>query len=192
MRLATSLARAVAKRRARDARPTPSRADDRGLGRARGARRATTTDDGAASDDGASDGARDGDGDGARGMNRTAATTGGALRVGAVDVPGVRDGGAVERAADAPGEVREGRARGGAGEDVDRRRTERDANACAIEALEMATRANDAFAAEVKRMCHQATGSGRWGADDGGGVRGGAGGADGASEDDAAEGEFSD
>ena len=53
MRLATSLARAVANQRARERRAMPSLADDRGLGLARVARRATTTDDGAASDDGA-------------------------------------------------------------------------------------------------------------------------------------------
>jgi hypothetical protein len=106
-------------------------------------------------------------------------------------VPGVRDGGAVERAADAPGEVREGRARGGAGEDVDgdgwtRRERVRDRSVGDSDESERCVRGGGE--ADVLST----TGSGRWGANDGGGVRGGAGGADGASEDDAAEGEFSD
>ena len=150
MRLATSLARAVANQRARERRAMPSLADDRGLGLARVARRATTTDDGAASDDGASDG----DGDGARGMNRTRRRR--AARFASVRLTCPACGTAVRsnalrthlgkcaRDALAAVPAKTWTATDG-----------RDANACAIEALEIATRANDAFAAEVKRMCHR-------------------------------------
>ena len=132
----------------------PSLADDRGLGLARVARRATTTDDGAASDDGASDGASDGDGASARGMNRTRRRR--AARFASVRLTCPACGTAVRsnalrthlgkcaRDALAAVPAKTWTATDG-----------RDANACAIEALEIATRANDAFAAEVKRMCHR-------------------------------------